>query len=125
MERVTGYVTMAVILAIVAAIFYVFPTQPGIQVSCSQNSILGFKKVPPPLAAISQPEICRVEIIAISESAVLCSARFTVYTTDTQVFPCPTLEKFKNKDIQINAKFFDLNDIQTGTDTKLLTFEGA
>ena len=125
-HKISGILIVILFTAFFFALWYVLPflSQPGIQVSCSQKSILGFKRVPPPLMAIVQPEICRVELEAKSDNFILCSGKFSVLTTDTKVFPCPGLNDFLNKTIEINANFYNLNDTQIGTDSKVLTFEG-
>lgn len=120
-------ITIIIVAAVLFAIWYVLPyfSQPGIQVSCGQKQIIGFKRVPPPLMAVIQTEICRVKITATTGTEILCSTdKFSVFESDTGMFPCPKLKDYEGGKIKIEASFFDLNNMFIDGDTKTLTYEG-
>lgn len=110
--------------AIFAAWYVFFLSQPGIQVSCSEKSILGFKRVPPPLAAVVQPITCIVELTAIANGSILCNGSFSVLDIDKGVFPCKELDSHLNETIKIEANFSDANNQILGSDKKDLIYAG-
>lgn len=99
-------------------------TQPGIEVSCKDLTINGFKKVPPPLLAVYQEKYCEVEINAKVEQVVICLGRFNIMSTEKGVFPCPELKNNINKTINIEATFFNPQGQIIGSDKKTLKYEG-
>jgi len=126
--NIRGILVIILFFAFMFALWYVFlfPPRPGIQVSCSQKMILGFKRVPPPLMAVIQTEICRVGIVVKSGDIILCSKeKFSVFESDTGVFPCSNLKNYEEVNIQIEATFFDTNDQRIGLDSKTLIYQGV
>ncbi|QQG40040.1 MAG: hypothetical protein HYS81_01360 [Candidatus Aenigmatarchaeota archaeon] len=98
-------------------------TTPGIAISCSDKMIMGFSKVPPPLAAIAQTPICKVNVEATSESVIVCSGELNVMESPNGVFPCSNLKKFKGSTILINATFIDNDGMVYGNNVKELPFK--
>jgi hypothetical protein len=122
---VKDILVMILALSSITALFYVlFLSQPGIEVSCSSKSILGFRGIPPPLMSIVQPETCRVELIATIGDSSICDGNFSVLNFDKGVFPCERLTDHLNETVKIEAIFFDLNNQLIGSDKKDLLYTG-
>jgi len=115
---------LVISLLIFALTFMSGFSKPGIKLSCEEKKIIGFSKVPPPLFAIIQPEICRIEIQASVNNMIVCSGTFRVLNIGTGTFPCENLENHKNETILIKATFFDVNGSLIGEDIKTLVYRG-
>jgi|UniRef100_A0A7C3WME7 hypothetical protein len=124
-KKQSGTIVAIVIMAIIIGFLYVFMyTEPGIEVSCKELVINGFKKVPPPLLAIYQETYCQVEINAKVEQVTICSGKFNVTSFEKGVFPCAELRNNVNKTIYIEATFFNIQGQIIGSDKKTLKYEG-
>jgi len=114
------------ILALIFAIIYIYPyfSQVGIEVSCIDKKILGFKRVPPPLLAVVQPEVCGVAIETKSDNVIVCMGNYKI-NSNTGVIPCDNLKEFVNKTVTIQAMFYDSIGRVLGDDEVISVYKGA
>jgi hypothetical protein len=119
---------LIIVLTITAAgIGYVYLfSQPGIEFSCNNKDIIGFKRVPPPAMAVVQPTICKVSFEAKVGSELLCSGeKNPILNAERSVIACAKLNENLNKTIEIKATFFDANGDQIlGQKNKNILYEG-
>ena len=117
----------AILIALVVAVWYVasYPPVPGIQISCSSHKILGFGRVPPPLAAVVQPEICNVNLNVKYGYETVCSATgYKILNQDVGIIPCDGLINFINKTVKIEAKLYTPDGSYIDSDETTLLFKG-
>lgn len=120
----SGVALIAAIVLVLAIYFFFLGNQEGIEVSCSEKSIIGFRTVPPPLMSIYQPTICQVDINATVNGNIVCAGnKFQILNSEKGIFPCNEVRNVPNMSVMIQATFYDSDGVQQiGNDTKTIVF---
>lgn len=118
-KRNNTILIIIVVLAILVGLFYGFLGGGlGVSLSCKENKIIGFQKIPPPLMSILDTSTkCLVDLKVSKEGNVLCSFEKYEIKGDKGIIPCDKIKEYKGNDvIFIEATFYNLDGKKTGED---------
>ncbi|MDD5700103.1 MAG: hypothetical protein PHH00_02835 [Candidatus Nanoarchaeia archaeon] len=97
------------------------PSGIGVLVSCNDYKIVEVRNMPPPLMSIYQPEFCRVNVtVSYLNNTPLCQGYGGIFNSEQGIIECDNLKNFKGLEVNVNARFFDLNNNFIKEDNKQL-----
>jgi len=119
-----GLIILILVIAIFFGAYYgLFGGGEGISISCTEKTILGFQKVPPPLMSALQPQNCKVDYTTKIDDLIICKDT-QVITFERGVVPCYKLKEHVGRKVEINVTFYDpSNNEVLGTDFKELEYK--
>lgn len=113
-----GFIFLVAIL--IGVVYVLYGGSYGIQVSCEDNKILGFKKVPPPLLNMVDNVLCSTEYEVSFKSTIVCKGNMDIRSNS--IIPCNDINDYEGEELKIYVKFYQGNNI-LGYDTKYIVFE--
>ncbi len=108
-------VLVIIAIAITIILFFVFnPKQPGVELSCIGNQIIGYGYVVTTLSIIPPATICQVNLNVNYGDTQICSVNTSIVGTP-EVISCPGLENYVGDRLKITADFYNTAGASIGT----------